>query len=280
MSRDIPIASFSCSAPEEPLREMLDDTVGGLMALHRQCGDLSVFWKGTQPLLFAFGPDYNRTLLNDKETFYMRAGHPGSKGTAQRDFRKGLFGINGEEHQRSRRMYLPSFRKTSIESYAPSMASWTDSVISSWKDGQVRDLVRDMKTLAMNVTGRILFGLDDLESAWRVEATFDHWVELNHQTLFTSFLPLDDMPNVYPELLDAAEETRARIRDMLQHKRQAKPAEAEEGDLVSMLLRAQDAGELSEDAVVGQMHSLFNAAHHTTTYAMTWTLFLLRNIRK
>src|SRR5262249_29513735 len=60
--------------------------------------------------------------------------------------------------------------------------------------------------------------------------------------------------------------------ELAERRRQAGPGD---GDLLGILLGAQDAGVIGPLEVVGQMITLFNAAYHTTTAALTWNLFLL-----
>src|SRR5262249_7169624 len=52
---------------------------------------------------------------------------------------------------------------------------------------------------------------------------------------------------------------------------------ADEGDVVSALLRARDADgtAMTDDELVGQANVLFLAGHETTANTLTWTLFLL-----
>ncbi|MCE9530761.1 MAG: cytochrome P450 [Planctomycetes bacterium] len=259
----------------ELLRQIMTDSVGGFSAVHRAHGDVVAYWKGGVPIVFVVGPEFARDMLADKETYYIRAGHPGSKGSAQRSFMNGMFGVNGNVHTQYRRMYMPALKRGSVETQFEAMNRLADDVVSGWREHQTRDLVRDMKNLAMSVTGRMLFGLSDLTAARHVEAYFDHWVMLNHQTLFASILPVDDLPNPYPELLDASEEIRNRLIELLKEKRKAAPAAQSEFDLLATLLSVQERGLIGEQEVIGQLHSLFNAAHHTTSYALTWTLFLI-----
>lgn len=46
-------------------------------------------------------------------------------------------------------------------------------------------------------------------------------------------------------------------------------------DVLSVLIRAQQAGWLSEEELVGEVSVLFLAAHETNSVALAWTLFLL-----
>lgn len=254
------------------LEEFLHDSVGGMTALYQQYGDCVAFMKGQNSLLFAFGPAYNRLLLGQPDVFYLISGMPGPRNSAQRQFSTGLFGLNGEQHQERRRLLMPPFRKEAVESYCRRLVEVTGDHLGSWREGQVRDIATESRDLALRITSEVLFGLDDLALAHAVGTTFEEWVDLNHTAFFAAMLPVSASPECYEGLLSAAETLRGRLLALLEHKR-SRPPDA--SDVLSLLMQAQAAGKLTEAELLGHTHTLFNAAFHTTTYALTWALFLL-----
>jgi cytochrome P450 len=59
------------------------------------------------------------------------------------------------------------------------------------------------------------------------------------------------------------------LLELVRHKR------SRDYDVLALLLQARADGYITQQEVVGQATHLFNAAYHTTTYALTWSLFLL-----
>src|SRR5262249_26335542 len=118
----------------------------------------------------------------------------------------------------------------------------------------------------------ILFGIDDPALAARADAAFDTWLDLNHRTGFASALPVGRGTGEYPQLIAAGEEL-AELLCAVIAARQKRPATGD--DLLAPVLAARAAGALTDTDVLGLVHTLFNAAHHTTTSALTWTLFLI-----
>ncbi len=256
----------------EHLRDFLCDSVGCLSALERRYGSAVAFAKGSSHAVFTFGPEFHRQLLTRPDAFHISSGIPGPKNSAQRRFGAGMFNINGEQHERHRRLLMPPFRKEAVESYHDRLVAVTDELLSDWQPGQVRDIVQEMKALAIRVTGRILFGLDDFALGHEIAATFDDWVELCHAVSFASLLPIEPPAGSYERLLDAASRLEKKLLELLAQKR----VQGTDGpDLLAILLRARRDGLLGDVDVIGQTHSLFNAAYHTTTYALTWSVFLL-----
>ena len=254
------------------LRDFLHDSVGCLRELHRLHGSAVGFMKGEACSIFAFGTQYNREVLSQNDIFYLSSGFPGPRNSAQRRFGHGLFGLNGEKHQRHRRLLMPPFRKEAVESYRDFLVNQTHTFIARWRAGQVIDMAAEMKELSLRITSELLFGLDDLELAHAIETVFEEWMELNHEIFFASSLPIDCPAGHYERMLDAAVRLEVQIRTLIDRRR----AESARGhDVLSILLSCCDEGLLSEDEVVGHLQTLFNAAYHTTTSAMTWTMFLL-----
>ncbi len=254
------------------LRDFLHDSVGCLRGLYQKYGPIVAYSKGSNPTLFAFGQEYNRELHTNPEAFWLSSGFPGPKNSPQRRFSHGLFGLNGDKHQQARRLLMPPFRKEAVENYHPSLVRLVEQMLAGWRPGQVRDLARDMQEFALRVTSNILFGIDDLETARAIEILFEEWMDLNHETYFAAILPIAGSTNHYERLLSAAARLEAHLHQLLQQRQAAGPGG---NDLLAVLLRLQAEGLLSEAEVVGHLHTLFNAAYHTTTSALTWSFFLL-----
>src|SRR5262249_34026485 len=63
----------------------------------------------------------------------------------------------------------------------------------------------------------------------------------------------------------------AALKILVQHKRDADAGR----DVLGCLFEARAAGAIGNAEVIGQTLTIFNAAYHTTAYALTWALFLL-----
>lgn len=254
------------------LARFLDDTVGGTVDLWKAHGDLASFSNGGRPVVFASGPAHARTVFARPDDLHLSFGLPGPRNTDQRAFTRGVFGINGPHHQFVRNLLLPSFRKPVVRGHAGRLAGCVREVTGGWRAGQTRDLYREMKSLSLLMTDRLLFGGGDMDLSRRVDEAFDTWLGLHHRASFAALLPVESPPDAYDRLLEAAET----LGDLLRQLIAACRRNAAGSDLVlAQILAACDAGQLTETDVLGLVHSLFNAAHHTVTSALTWTLFLV-----
>src|SRR5262249_43528043 len=182
------------------LQDFLYDSVGCLRRLHQKYGNLVAFLKGQACSLFAFGPDFNRIVLTNPDVYHFSGGFPGPKNSAHRRFGHGLFGLNGEAHQRQRRLLMPPFRKEAVESYRDVLVLLTEQFLAGWKEGRELDLAQAVREYVLRITTRVLFGVEDFGLAQAVENAFEEWVERNHEIFFAALLPIACPEGRYEEL--------------------------------------------------------------------------------
>ena len=255
----------------DDLSDFFTDSVACLSRLNQIYGPHVAFSKGSQRILFASSPASNHLVFQNPEVFHGVGFYAGPKNSSQRRLGNGLFNLNGTRHKQHRRLLLPLFQKGMIDSYGGFLTELTDQLLAGWQFGRQYDLLAEMKKLALRITTRILFGLEDGELASSIDALFEQWLELNHHVAFQALLPVESSDDSYRRMLHNAEEMEMLIGKLVRRPRNALLAD----DVLALLLRARAAGTLSDVDVVGEVTHLFNAAYHTTTYALTWTLFLL-----
>ena len=255
------------------LQLMTSDTVGCLSHVHRIYGDFVTFYHDNRPFVIAIGPEYNRAVFGDPDTFHIAGGMPGPRNSSQRRFSHGLFSTNGTRHQRDRRYLMPPFRKAGLRTYFPQMVALTERIISHWQPGKTIDLVGDMKELALFLTGNILFGLDEFPDGHVIAEEFDEWMESFFAVYFSTHLPIEIGDSPYRQALRAAERLDSLFSSVIESKLSG--GIAEKHDVLALLLKGEQQKLFNRDEVIGQMHTVINAAYHTTASALTWSLFLL-----
>jgi len=255
------------------IQDFAADPVVCMRRLWAKHGDYAAMQEENQRLYFVFGQEGNKRILSDSTRFHSSFfAVRGPRKSAQRRVTSGLLSMNGEEHRTQRRMVMEPFQKRMIAAYHPTVTELSQEMIGTWKPGQLRDLNADMTNYMLRLTSRILFGLDEAEMAYRIGELTEHWVELNHRIGPAAFTPNLMLTAQYDQLLVAAEELEAAIREMIQIRRAGKLG----SDVLSILIRVYDAqGGVSEDQLIGHIALLFAAAHLTSAHTLTWSLFLL-----
>jgi cytochrome P450 len=256
----------------EHLADLSEDTVGCLTRLYRLYGPMVAYPKGADLTVFAFGPEANRAVFSDPSAFHVY-GPPGPKKSAQRRFCLGLFGLNGESHLRHRRLLMPALSKPSVEACARPVERIIDELLGGWRSGERIDLAGAMKSLALQITGRLLFGLDDFADAVDVAGAFQQWLDEYVRADFAQSLPVDLPAERYRAFLAAGERLEAMFHRLID--RRQKSLRDDQHDLLALLLKARAAGHIADDEIIGELQTLLNAAYQTTASGLTWTLLLL-----
>lgn len=257
------------------LLEFVEDPITCMRRLARAHGEIAALEQDGRRLLFAFGPRYNQQLLSDPALFHARFfAIRGPRGSAQRRLTLGLLSMNGEEHKRHRRIVMGPFGRQAVGGYRDGLAALAEEMVSTWRCGEVRDLLAEMTRYMLRVTSSILFGYDLPELAYRIGHHIDRWVAMNHEVGMGAFVSDRRITERYQELLGLADELDAQVRGMIEYRR---TGSALGNDVLSLLIRARDAdgAGLTDDELIGQTAILFAAAHMTTAYSLTWMLFLL-----
>lgn len=187
----------------------------------------------------------------------------------------GLLTTDGDTWKRQRRMVQPAFAHDRLAGYAAAMTAEAARAASPWKDGDVRDMSREMMQLTLRVVCRTLFGHDvspeHIRDVGQAMALFQ-----------ASLIELDLLPTWLAssrrrKLESALAALDAMIYGLIAERRRHETPGGT--DLLQRLLDAVDEegdhGRLTEKELRDQLVTLLLAGHETTSHALTWTLYLL-----
>jgi cytochrome P450 len=190
---------------------------------------------------------------------------------------QGLLVSDGDFWLRQRRLMQPAFHRQRIAAYGQLMGEQTLRLRAQWRDGEHRDIAEDMMKLTLAIVVRCLFGLELEDSAAAtvgpaLNKVIDHFSKM--QTLLVpGWVPT-------PENLSyraAVKRLYATVDGIVRRRR---AVGGDTGDLLSMLLQAQDedGSRMSDQQVRDEAITLMLAGHETTaiTLSFCWDL-LSRN---
>jgi cytochrome P450 len=255
------------------LPDFAGDILGFLTACIREHGDFVRFRiPGYEVFLLHDPRDIETVLLTNRANFVK---HSFFWRHVTAIFGNGLLTSEGDFWLRQRRLAAPAFHPDRIAAYAGVMASYTERLICGWRDGQVRDVHKDMMRLTMEIVSKTLFDAEVGQDVDDIGRSFDRIIE----EIARRFRRPVRIPDVIPTpgnfryrkgvaLLD-------RIVARVLAERRARPGDR--GDLLSMLLAARDddGRPMSDRQLRDELITLFLAGHETTAINLSWTLFLL-----
>jgi cytochrome P450 len=189
-------------------------------------------------------------------------------------FGNGLLTSEGEFWLRQRRMMQPAFHRSRIANYGSTMTACTTRLLESWKPGETIDLHEAMMRLTLQVVGKTLFSADVERDAPQVGETLQVLLEYT-----ADFRRLVMTPKWLPtkQNLQAKRAVRELTEIIDRIIQQHRELNEDTGDLLSMLLRAQDEGgsRMTGQQLRDEALTLFLAGHETTASTLSWTWWLL-----
>jgi cytochrome P450 len=255
--------------------EMGRDPIAFLLRLRDRYGDIVRVPLGAETLYLFSPPDLVRdVLVTNHRNFHKGRGLERAKMLLG----DGLLTSEGDFHLRQRRLSQPAFHRQRIGAYGAVMASYAANRRDRWRPGAVVDVHAEMMALTLAIVGKTLFDADVEDEAAEIgEALATTFESFN----FGFFLPFGHLLERLPlpatlRFRKARARLDATIYRLIDERRRAP---SDRGDLLSMLLVAQDTeGDgrgMTDLQLRDEAMTIFLAGHETTANALTWTWYLL-----
>ena len=212
------------------------DPLAFLTALTREYGEIARVPLGPETLYLFNHPDLVRdVLVTNHRNFHKGRGLERAKmllGT-------GLLTSEGDFHLRQRRLAQPAFHRQRVAGYGATMASYAAARRDRWQSGAVLDAHKEMMALTLAIVGKTLFDSDVEHEAAEIGAALTTTFQAFN---FGFFLPFGELLEHLPvpstlRFRKARSRLDATIYRMIEERRRSS---ADRGDLLSMLLLAQD----------------------------------------
>lgn len=246
---------------------------GFLLRCAQKYGDVVPLRFG--PIHYAYlvsHPDaIERVLVKDHRNF--------TKGQALRRsrplFGNGLLTSEGDFWRRQRKLAQPAFHRERIASYGEIMVDLAREQRARWQSGEIRDMHAEMLQLTLKIAAKTLFGTEISEGE-RIGQALD-----TAQEDFAKYIPyVVLLPRWCPTPLTPRTARAIRTLDRVVYGiiRERRASGEDRGDLLSMLLRAQDEDDgtvMNDKQIRDEVLTLFLAGHETTALTLTWALYLI-----
>ena len=232
--------------------------------------------------VFTYGAENVQTVTSQHEVYYKypltgklyQRRNESSRTEPLKHFGVGLFGVNSDQHRTHRQLLIPAFHQKRIESYCNTFIEITESISEKIEVNQVIDVAKLMRSLTLRIATKTLFGTD-IEEKGSKSAALLQKIGILLGNPITMVLPFDLPGFPFYRMMDLMAELDEDMRGIIRSK---KAKDIDTGDVLAMLIKAQDAETgmtLSEDELLGHVSVIFAAGHETSANALTWTLFLL-----
>ncbi|SFC25230.1 Cytochrome P450 [Bacillus sp. OV322] len=256
------------------LRDFQKDPLGFLSRLPKEYGEAAKFRFGPfQKVYLVTNPELIKQVLVTKQKSFVKS----------RDFKalkplmgEGLLTSEKDYHMRQRRLIQPAFKKSHISSYGQDMIDITRDYMSSWEDGQKRNITQDMMGITLGIITKTMFSMtfkegydsigEPLETAMksaikRMRATIKLplWVPVKSNRKYRS--SIKKLDSVLYDIISRRRKQTERYDDML--------------DILMDAKDAEDGRGMTDEQVRDELMTIFLAGHETTANALSWAMYLL-----
>ena len=256
------------------LRDFSRDQLGFYARCARDYGDVVPVRLGPFPGLLIYHPDAIEEVLVARNRDFIK-----SRGVRlMRAFLgDGLFTAEGDLWLRQRRLMQPAFHRQRVAAYGETMAAYAARRAADWHEGVVLDVHEEMMAVTRAIVAKTLFDADVSEEARAIGDASEIVMEYFGKRL-GSLLAL--LPVWLPTPANLRVHRAIRRLDKVVYRMIADRRRSPEdrGDLLSILLQAQDADDgsrMTDRQVRDEVMTLFLAGHETTAVALSWTWYLL-----
>ena len=238
----------------------------------REFGDIFYYRAGWIQVYFLNHPDYIESVLVSNH-------HNFTKDRVLQNSRwflgDGLLTSEGPQWMRQRRLSQPAFHRERIASYARTMTDYAEEMMGHWRNGETRDIHQQMMRLTVRIVVKALFDVAVTEESEKISTALN--VIMQHGTggkmvlpAFIRYLPIPTVLNVRKAIRQLDEVVYAIIR-------QRRGSESDTGDLLSMLLQAedQDGSRMTDRQLRDEVMTFLLAGHETTALSLSWIWYLL-----
>jgi len=224
---------------------------------------------------FLYHPDYIETVLSTNAKNFIKSRSLRSN-FFQRLVGNGLLTSEGDFWRRQRRLAQPAFHRQRISTYAEVMVEYTKRLCASWRNGEIRDIHRDMMRLTLEIVVKTLFNADVSNDADRVGAVLAKMVRPFASQATLKWIADNRLPTpAHRSFHKAAREIDEIVYRIIAERR---ASGQDEGDLLSMMLASHDEDDgtqMTDRQLRDEVMTLFLAGHETTALTLSWAWYLL-----
>ena len=262
----LPPGSLAPSWPHT--RRIISDPLGLLLEHERRYGPVFTIRLLHEPIVWAIGAEVNHQILVSQfDAFQWREGRFADLWPLLGD---GLLNVDGAYHRDFRMLLVPAFHREYVEGVTGTMLEEAAAAAERLEDGQVLEVYRWVRELALRIALRGLLGLDLGDARERSLArAFEASLAIHGEPVPLQLLPLPRTP--LARTIAARRALDALVRGEIEERRRR--GEAGHGVLGLLLAATDEAGApLAADVVRDQVVTLMFAGHDTTTTTFTFLL--------
>lgn len=244
------------------------DPFAFLEAVRDSYGDLAAFDLGPMRTYLATSPESVERVLVTEEGSY-------SKPEFQADalgelLGEGLLTSEGERWRERRSVAGPAFAPDRIAGLAPIMADRAAATVDRWTDGERRDVEWEMTRLTLEIIVEATFGVELEPATARIVGNYLEPVGRRFEPDPRRALVPDWLPTPADRRFERSVSRLEEVVDGLVAKRRRRGIDADDADLLALLLRARAEDRIDDRGIRDELMTMLLAGHDTTALVLTY----------
>ena len=192
--------------------------------------------------------------------------------------------LDGDRHQRQRRLLMPPFHGDRMRTYSQLICDITEQVMSQWTIGESFLIRSSMQEITLRVILQAVFGLHDGQRFQQLRQLLTSLLDsigspLSSTLLFFQSLQRDWGPlSPWGRFLRQKQQIDQLIYDEIRERREQDNLSG--NDILTLLMSAVDeAGQpMTDEELRDELMTLLVAGHETTASALTWALYWIHHL--
>jgi len=195
-----------------------------------------------------------------------------------------LLMMDGDRHQRQRRLLIPPFHGDRMRAYGKLICDITEQVISQWKIGEPFSVRSSMQEISLRVILQAVFGLHEGKRFAELEQLLCSVLEVVGSPLGSSLLFFRSLQRDLGEwspwgrFVRQKQQINQLIKAEIQERRQQ--PDLSRTDILSLLMSTRDENDqpMTDVELLDELMTLLFAGHETTASALTWALYWIHSL--
>ncbi|MDJ0582275.1 cytochrome P450 [Crocosphaera sp.] len=244
---------------------------------YQKHGDIFATSQSETPFIYISNPQAIQEILTQDKTKFKSVAGAGFLNTLLGD--NSLLFLQGERHQRERKLLTPPFHGERLNSYAKLIYSISDEVTENLEINKAFNVREIMQEITLKVILKAVFGITEGERYQKLEDLLKSWLSFfdnpaNATIMFFRVLQKDwGKLSPWGRFLRIKSEIRKLIYTEIRERRLQENYTGT--DILTLLMLARDeAGKsMSDQELHDELITLLIAGHETTASSLTWALY-------
>ncbi|MDJ0846460.1 MAG: cytochrome P450, partial [Crocosphaera sp.] len=244
---------------------------------YQKYGDIFAFGRSETPFVYISHPQAIKEILTRDKNIFKSAAGGGFLSTLLGD--NSLLFLQGERHQRERKLLTPPFHGERLQSYAQLIYAISHRVIEKLEINQPFNVRKVMQEITLQVIMKAVFGIREGERYQQLKELLTSWLSFfdspaNAAIIFFPFLQKDwENSSPWGRFLGIKAKIDELIYTEIKERRQQENYGG--NDILTLLMLAKDevGNPMNDQELHDELITLLIAGHETTASSLTWALY-------